>query len=127
MSVDQVLSLQRTKFATKLPHADLDAQTATALRQLSTQLEDFIRDIDKQSIVISASKISTDLKKLSNHASYTSRPALTELFNQFTVISSSQEEVGINDSYFRESARKLLAARTYSALASEIETMKFQL
>jgi PBP1b-binding outer membrane lipoprotein LpoB len=68
-------------------------------------------------------QVSELLSKLTQKAGFTSRPAFTELAKQYRVLSSQvQAQNQIN-----ENGVALLVGRTYSLLASELETTAFSL
>lgn len=65
-------------------------------------------------------KQATDLlATLISHAGYTSRPAMTELMDQFRGVSNSEST--------SSAVVRLLVARTYRNLGSELEATKFAL
>jgi len=68
-----------------------------------------------------AADIARYLDQLIAKAGYTSRPALGELFNQWTALANAPE-----GTIYKPSER-LLAARTFFALGSELEGVRFSL
>ena len=60
-----------------------------------------------------------DLAEIIPHAGYTVRPALNELMKQYLAMSKEENP--------NHNASLLLASRTYSILASELETTRFKL
>jgi hypothetical protein len=68
-----------------------------------------------------AADIARYLDQLIAKAGYTSRPALGELLNQWTALANAPEGTTYKPS------ERLLAARTFFALGSELEGVRFSL
>ena len=65
-------------------------------------------------------EVGAALGELVDRAGYTTRPALTEVCAQYMNLSTNQQQP-------KPEQVKLLAARTYTLLASELETNQFRL
>lgn len=120
-TLQEVYSEAHSRFVAANP-AQVPADLAQTVQSLAGKLESLASETSSDS-VSGAHEIAQMLADLTPRAGYTSRPALGELAAQFR---SFQEK-----SLRRESnvtARgKLLAARTYSLLAGELETTRFGL
>lgn len=67
--------------------------------------------------------IANSLQSLIEHAGFTVRPAMTELINQYRVVAeSSTRDISIGSPNL-----KLLVARTYTLVASELKTTQFKI
>lgn len=120
-SVDQVFKNQHEKFTSQVKQVQLKDNVAGTLQSLTTSLDHLAAANDTSAIASTAGTVSENLSALILNAGYTSRPAITELTNQYRALSESKETES------NKAAVKLLIARTYSALASELETTKFAL
>ena len=113
-SVDQVLSIQNTRYNTAKGSANVDAQVGDLLSKVEAKLK-IMADGDVKELNI-ISDTSVLLNQLIEKAAFTTRPALNEIIVQYRALSGSQVS---------NAQMKLLAARTYSVLSSELETTKF--
>lgn len=120
-SVDEVLAIQRSKFTEQRDGANLSGPVKQELDSVAAGLETLSQLKKGEAVEPLAVKVSEGLTVLISDAGYTSRPALSELISQYRVLSADQASENGG------AAVKLLVARTYSALASELETTKFQL
>jgi hypothetical protein len=99
----------------------LPATVKQSLEPAVRSLEDLLNNPRGGGVTKNAKVLAESLNALIPHASYTNRPAMGELLSQYLVVS------GQPASQVSSGAVKLLAARTYNALASELETRKFSL
>jgi len=67
--------------------------------------------------------IADSLQGLIEHAGFTVRPAMTELINQYRVVASS----ATRDVSIGAPNLKLLVARTYTLVSSELKTTQFKI
>lgn len=121
LSVDQILTVQKDKYSNHLNAAQVNSSLLSNLNGISAALDLISSEAGAKQVNDKAKVISENLSDLIVKAGYTSRPALSELVTQYRVIASG---AGSSD---KPATIKLLVARTYSALASELETTKFQL
>ena len=119
-SVDQVLSDAQAKFAMELKSSASPANDK--VKSLSDSLEKFMTAADVAQQKSLADALAFSLEDLITKAGYTSRPAMSELALQYQNIAK-----GSASEYFSKSSAKLLVARTYIMLSSELETTAFRL
>jgi len=120
-TVEQVLTDARVEYQSVAAQAPAD--TSAALKFLTSSL-DRIAGIggggDAKAI---SQEIANSLTELSLKAGYPARPAMAELVNQYrTVATQGGSSVSIGAANL-----KLLAARTYSLVASELKTTQFKI
>lgn len=121
-SVDEVLNSQARTFKA-LNYADkVRPEINKNLGEIATKLETLSSGKISSEVGTLSTQIAVMLTDLTNHAGYTSRPAMTELVNQYRSLSQDHESRAAD-----QGALKLLVARTYSLLSSELETTKFSL
>lgn len=117
-SVGEVLSIAQQEFNEQLEHAGAaKEQIATVQRNLEVLINE---RSDRSGLSSAATEISQQLSELTRHAGYTSRPALTELVNQFRELSVDAAAGNAQANRLR-----LMASRAYATLASELATTKF--
>ena len=119
-TVEQILTDARSAYQSVSGKAS--AETSAGLKFLTASL-DRVAGLGGggEARAISA-EIATMLTELSPKAGYPARPAMAELINQYrAVASNSASTVSIG-----APSLKLLAARTYALVASELETTKFK-
>lgn len=123
-TLDQVLALQKEKFDSASKSATPD--TLSLVNNLGTQLERLGQGSIGQGNIEQSSATPAKLEELANSlslatdkAGYTSRPAMTELVAQYRALSLEK--------HVESNALRLLLARTYSILSSELETTRFSL
>lgn len=128
ISLPQVLENSKKEFSTAV--GALDAKTVGELKpqleRINTLLDTMTSEKGAASLAQTSEEIAKILSQLTAQAGYTSRPALGEIAAQFREVqeSISREAKGAQESL---SALKLLASRTYSLLASELQGVKFGL
>ncbi len=116
-TLDEVLQREKARFAATQGGAD--SKVASRLAELRTKLDD-LAFADKE-LTPKAFDIAEALNGMLYSAGYTSRPGLSELISQFRLL----DETG--DPKLDRARAKLLVARTFGALAAELETTKFAL
>ncbi|MEZ4754503.1 MAG: hypothetical protein R3A13_09390 [Bdellovibrionota bacterium] len=116
-TLEQVLKSSQDRYAAASEQAGA-LKVANVLNQTKQHLEDLLTDenAEQTKTIYETANL---LSELSTKAGYTSRPAMTELINQYRELG----QLGQAES----DQLTLLVSRTYSALASELETTKFQL
>ena len=121
----EVLSLAKESFAQAVAHVS-DAQVKAQVSEVSTNLEKILADSASANgnagaaVSTSTVAIADKLGELVKVAGFPTRPAMGELATQFRVLSTDAGKGAVNPARV-----KLLAARTYSLLASELETTQF--
>lgn len=120
-SVDEVLRIQRERYLSLAAATKVKGEAQAGLGTLQTQLGELVLSA-ASAVPTKSQEIAATLTGLSPHAGFTVRPALTELIDQYRVLGS------VTDTRTLGSAQvKLLVARTYNLMASELETTKLAL
>ena len=118
-SLSEVLLLARKSYAAQ-PKSDLPSEVQDRLSELSQGMERVLKALgsDSGASAENLHDIGDGLAAILKRAGHTSRPGMTELSNQFLHLGESNK--------YSEPQVRLLIARTYSALASELETNRFR-
>lgn len=116
-SLDEVLQLAKDRYAEVAAKAP-EGAVRGSLDALTQELDRLVAS--KGAAATQARQISMLLSGLTDKAGFTARPGLTELSQQYRRIASSGD-VPANEG----SRVKLLVARTYNLVASELESTKF--
>lgn len=119
-TLEEIFSAEEVRY-NELKDVSTPAGVGAALTQLNTLLPELVNQSSSDSNVASASEVATLLTGLRDRAGYTSRPALGELVKQYR-----QLELSLKDEIVDSGKVKLLVARTYSALSSELSTTGFR-
>jgi hypothetical protein len=119
-TVEQILADARSAYQSVATSAP--AETGAALKFLATSLDRIAGLGGGGEAKVISQEIAAMLSELSPKAGYTVRPAMAELVNQYRTIA------GNNDSALSIGAPnlKLLAARTYALVTSELKTTQFK-
>jgi hypothetical protein len=118
-TVDQILSDARGAYQQVSTAASGDA--ANSLKSLSTSLDKLAGIGGGGDAKAVSGEIVATLTGLSTKVGYTVRPALAELVNQYRLVSEDKgASVGAPN-------LKLLVARTYSLITSELKTSQFKI
>lgn len=147
-STEEVLESSRARFEQALSQSPEVDQQTSLLKNIAIGLETMVeignsnksaesfafgqpvQASDMKKVRGVAGDIAAQLLTLTSRAGYTSRPSLGELANQYRVIASfgtsTVEQTALGTGELSTGAIALLAARTYSLLASEVETTGFQ-
>lgn len=119
-SVEQILTDSRAAFQRVANSASAD--TSASLKFLTGALDRIAGLGGGGEAKVISQEIANMLTELGAKAGYTVRPAMAELVNQYRVIASNTEgPVSIGAPNL-----KLIAARTYSLVASELKTTQFK-
>lgn len=117
-TLDEVLQASKDHF-----NSVKDAAVAPEVRQkldrLISLLDSMPASAGSPALGKSANEVADILVELTPKASVTNRPAMAELAPQFRVYGESATTATVAQA-------KLLSSRTYSLLASEMETLHFQ-
>jgi hypothetical protein len=115
-TLEEIYANSKSRY-TAVQSAQVPADVTQPLGSIATHLEQ-IAGQHGADASRSAKEIAELLAPLTTRAGYTSRPAMGELVSQYRMMSQSEAAV-------ENPTAKLLAARTYTLLASELETTKF--
>lgn len=118
-SLEEVLNMQEQGFRSSLQSAALAGAISETVNGLQTKLQNITKAAGPE-VANQSQQISEDLVSLLPHSGFTSRPAMTELANQFRML--GQDSGAATD---RGATVKLLVARTYSILNAELSGVKF--
>lgn len=117
-SLNEILSIAQKDFADQISNAGDVKDRLTAIQ---SDLESLISEQSDSSMVSKAAgDVAQQLGVLISRSGYTSRPSFTELMNQFHEL---RTDAARGDAQLNR--LKLIATRTYSALASELSTTRF--
>lgn len=117
-TLDEVLQLAKERF-NRVSSVTTGTDAAANIKSLMGMLNS-ASSMDSASAVQQLTQIADALTALVSHASYTVRPAMTEIINQYRVMAAMN-----SNGYPSAGQIRLLVARTYGVLASELETAKF--
>lgn len=115
-SLSQVYESSKQRFVT-VKDAAVPGDVAQPLKDIDSHLNQISGQEGAQASH-TATEIVTLLVPLTTRAGYPTRPAMGEIITQYRMMSESGADV-------KNPSAKLLAARTYALLASELETTKF--
>lgn len=118
-TLNQVLAGAQQRYEAA-PKSRLDADTSMKLNSLTRTMNELVAEERVVDVSDKLADVADLLNELSLRASYTSRPALAELGTQFRVMGTESGNPTLNK-------RKLIIARTFRLLASELETISFKL
>jgi hypothetical protein len=118
-TLDEVFKIAKQRYAS-VQSVEVGAKAKEPLQTLVADLTKLESDKLPADYDKTATNIGNVLTDLSFHSSYTTRPSLGELSKQFRLI-------GEKSSATNPAAVKLLVSRTYSLIASELETSKFNI
>lgn len=124
-TLSDILSQQQVRFRSaeiKAGNVPVKAQ----LEQLAQKLTSIENVQDPTALKPVTGELRAALAALLPHAGYTVRPALTEIVNQYQALSEGSA-LTTDPSLAGSPEIRLLIARTYSVLATELETSKFSL
>lgn len=120
-TVEQILTDARSSYQSVLGQAP--AETGAALKFLAASLDKVAGIGGGGEARVVAGEIATMLSELSVKAGYPSRPAMAELISQYRSIASGDSAVVS----IGAPNLKLLAARTYFLVSSELKTTRFKI
>jgi len=115
-TLEEIYDSSKARFEQSVSNA-----SSTQLNQELNQLAEKVIGFQKDETIEIARDISEQLLALTSQAGFTSRPALTEIQKQYLFISQLSSADNLS-----EAQKKLLAARTFSILAQEMETTGFR-
>lgn len=118
-SLSQVLESAKFRYA-KVQQVQVPGDLMPNLQVLVGSLESLLKN-SVSSAKSDAKQVASAIDILVGHAGYTNRPAFGELLYQYLAISNGET------SRVSDATIKLLVSRTYSLLASELETTQFKI
>jgi hypothetical protein len=119
-SIEQILTDSRASYQSVAGSAPQD--TSASLKFLTGSLDRIAGLGGGGEAKVISQEIANMLTELGPKSGYTVRPAMAELVNQYRVIASKNDgPISIGSPNL-----KLLAARTYSLIASELKTTQFK-
>ena len=144
--MNEVFDIAKNRYETAAAQKDIPQSTQSRLASIVNSLGSFHAASSKEELAKSVTVITSELGELTSSAGYTTRPAFSELLKSFRAFHSPESRdlpisvdgkdiksqmayslsTGDKNWKLDSSARKLLAARTYTALAQEVETTNFQ-
>ena len=121
-TVDQILTDARSNYQSAAGR--IPSETSAALKFLGSSLDRIAGIGGGGDAKVVSEEIANALTDLSGKAGYTVRPAMAEIINQYRTIAAadSAAKVAIGNANL-----KLLAARTYSLITSELNTTQFKI
>jgi hypothetical protein len=120
-TVEQILTDARAAYQSVSAQAPAD--TSAALKFLTSSLDRLAGIGGGGDAKVISQEIANSLTELGTKAGYPARPAIAELVNQYRTI-ATQEGASIS---IGAPNLKVLAARTYSLVASELKTTQFKI
>ena len=123
-SLDEILADSKSKFSAQIENtkSSLEQGVAESIAKLNDSLAGVLSHANKGSDVADASTpVISSLEPLILKAGYASRPALGEILMQHRVLLNDLK----NGEKVSEARIKLLVARTYATVTSELESTKF--
>lgn len=118
-TLDQILKDAEVRFSALLPTVDAKSMRGS-IDTVSSKLKAILAASSAEAAKSEAKNIADQFANLTEGAGYTTRPALGELAMQYRAIAEA-EQAPSTDSV------KLLVARSYNTISSELEGNKFQL
>ena len=119
-TLDEILLDAREQFSTT-DRKGVPAELSPSIDKLAAKLQEIAAGGDSYDYVSNAHEIGDVLGQITVHAGYTSRPGFGELANQYHFFKAGASSEGTR------SQGKLLVARTFSLLTSELKTTHFAL
>jgi hypothetical protein len=117
-TLQEILDASRSRYQ----YAVKSGSTQESLNEAAKLLAQLEKSSATTAIAADSKKLVDALTALTAHAGFTSRPALTELVDQYRVLAGKGATDRVTTSQV-----KLLVTRTYNALASEMEGTRFSL
>lgn len=118
-TLDQVLGDAQIRYQSQSRELT-NAEVAKAIGEIETKIQEMLAGGDRFDYRAAGTQVSDQLYAVAPHAGYTSRPALGELASQYRNLPAGA-------THGAAARVKLLVARTYSLLSSELEGARFGL
>lgn len=123
-TLQEILSANKAHFRSVSSNAG-EQTVAKALEDVASSLAQLETPTSARQVSADSTKVVEQLSPLISKAGFTVRPALTELVNQYRMLGTGKVVEDHRAPGFPQV--KLLVSRTYSLLASELETTRFML
>jgi hypothetical protein len=120
VTLAEVLASAQSRYA-DVSKAGVPAEVSVTLEKVTGSLSSLTTQEDLTGATEKIAALGEDIAGLVNKAGFTSRPALNEIALQYRMLGTSSGDT------VTAAQVKLLASRTYSVLAAELETTKFSL
>lgn len=139
-SLDEVLQIAKYRYEDAATKNKLDSKTQAVLEDIKSHLSTLEEKVDETkdrvAFLSTARAMDSSLRELILHVGYTTRPAFSEIISQYDNLAFADgdrervtqvsQDADPSRWEFSPSSVKLLVARTYTLLAQELETSKFQ-
>jgi hypothetical protein len=119
-TLNEVVSIAQSRYAATSKEG-LPVDVSSAITSIAENLSVLAAGDDVVAVQPKIVALGEAIAGLVEHAGFTSRPALSELATQYRVLG------GASADQLSAPQLRLLASRTYSALAAELETTRFAL
>jgi len=119
-TLSEVLSIAQTRY-TEVSKDGLPGDVSTALTSVADSLAALTSSDDLSAAPQKAAELGETIAGLVTKAGFTSRAALNEISMQYRMLG------GMSGEKLTAAQVRLLASRTYSVLAAELETTRFSL
>lgn len=123
-SLDQVLEAARERYGA-VSNVPVDPHVGQSLKAITQHLADLEKPLALPQFSQKSAMVADLLDSLDRKAGYTSRASLADIANQYRGLSSQANGQSNIDANAQLARARLLVARTYGLLASELETTKF--
>ena len=121
-TLSEVLEGSKTRFSRSMQQGIGSEEVGKHLSTLTAAVEALQSEESGGEQARIINEIVSSMDSLMGHAGYMTRPSLAELLKQYQSINELPD-----DTQASKASIQLLAARTYSLLARELETTRFQL
>ncbi|MCB0329215.1 MAG: hypothetical protein KDD70_06115 [Bdellovibrionales bacterium] len=137
-TLDEVFQIAKQRYERGITESKASSETRERLLKIVSSFDEFVNAESEAQVKNASQLISDEMQALIMNAGYTTRPALGEIVKSYRGLAYPEEREspvstgGDGTSSepapyeLNESAKKLLVARSYTALAQELETTSFQ-
>ena len=116
-TVDEILKISKNRFSLVADKSNIDE-----LRKTVSLLEKLTSDSRGSNLKTNTQEVAKLLNELNKKSAFTVRPAMREIILQYLAIANNKES-----DLYNFASTKLLVSKTYSLIASELETTAFRL
>lgn len=118
-SLDEILRLSKERYSHV--RSEVSPNVSKTVEALVLSMDGMVNPGQSGNIGSNFDQASKHLLDLIPRSGYTTRPSMSELMKQYSSLAESKDILS------NDPRAKLIVARTYSVLASELETTKFSL